>query len=230
MPGLGVEDVARLEDQRHHLRIGRIERLPAQQADRLELVGRLPGQAPVQQGAELAPAVEQPSAAGGGRFELEEQARGRVGVVAGPGGGDAGPAVEVVEGMGVERQGPPGVAEEPLAQRGGLVGLPERLLGRRGDDDGVQAGRLGAIGPLELPGEGGRALDQDLLDVIAGPELGRPGVEAALECPGILAGQDQRPGVEPVLERVEFRAILALGGLGPGALASIAAVGLGPLR
>ena len=48
--------------------------------------------------------------------------------------------------MGVERQGPAGVLEEPLAQRGGLVGLPERLLDRRDVDDVGQAGRVGAIG------------------------------------------------------------------------------------
>ena len=95
MHGLGVEDVARLEDQGHDLRIGRIQRLPAQQADRLELVGRLPAQAPLQQGSQLAPAVEQPPAAGGVGFEPEQQARGSVGVVAGPGGGDAGRSWEL---------------------------------------------------------------------------------------------------------------------------------------
>ena len=120
-----------------------------------------------------------------------------------------------VERMGVERQGPPAVLEEPLAQRGGLVRLPQRLLGRRSADDGGQAGRIGAVGPLELPGEGGRPLDQDLLDVIAGPEVGRPGVEAVLECPGILAGQDQRPAARPCLRALNFERSLPSGVLGP---------------
>jgi hypothetical protein len=192
---MGVEDVARLEDQRDHLGIGCIQRLPAQQADRLEFIGRLPAQAPVQQAAELAPAVEQPPAAGGGGFELEEQACGRVGVVAEPGVGDAGLAMGVVEGMGVERQGPHGVLEEPLTQRGGLVAFA--------------AGRL----------ENGVNLIIDAVDLARRLE----GADLCLTCEGALDGQSAfgktAVGVSRLARSLGCPTFALAGTIGPGAKA-----------
>src|SRR5206468_1343876 len=123
-----------------------------------------------------------------------------------------------------------GILEQPLAQRGGLVGLAEGQFVRRVADDVGEASRLGAVGPLELPGDGGRPLDQALLNVVAGLEVGRPGVEPALEGVGVLAGQDKGQGAETVLQGVEAGAALARGCLGPGAVLGIAAVDRGAVE
>ena len=67
---LRIEHVATPGTRRGHIAfIGRVERLPAQQADGLELFGRLPALARLEPGAELGPAVEQPAAAGAGGFQ-----------------------------------------------------------------------------------------------------------------------------------------------------------------
>ena len=80
---------------RGHDRVGLVDRSDrrrlAQQAERLEPLRPLPGLALVQQGAELGPLVQQPLAAGGGRFQLVEDGRGVVGVGR-QGGGTEGPA------------------------------------------------------------------------------------------------------------------------------------------
>ena len=211
VPGLGVEDVARLEDRRHHLRIGRIERLPAQQSDRLELVGRLPAQAAVQQGAQLAPAVEQPSAAGGVGFELEEagvtERRGRR---RGPGAESAGPAVEVVEGMGVERQTAPVVPEE-RAGPGRRPRPPRREppSARRGAEDGRPGGPPSArSAPLELPGEG----EPTARPGSCSTSISGAGARSARRRGGVLEGTRHprragpASGVGPCLTRFELRA------------------------
>src|SRR5262249_53596452 len=96
-------------------------------------------------------------------------------------------------------------------------------------DDAGQAGRLRALGAVELPGDRHGALDQGLLDVVAGLEVGDPGVEPALVLLGVLAGEDEELGLEAVLEGIEPRVGLALGGLGPLTLLTVLAADGGSL-
>jgi hypothetical protein len=189
------------DDRPYGLIGGRIGELPAQQADRLAGLRRSPRKTAHDDVAEIDPAVEQPEAAGGGRLELLDQRRGVIGI-----GG------------------------QPAAQLDGLV-VPAASLGvgRFVNHDG-QTDRLGAVGAIELPGGPRRLLDQGSLGLIAGSEVGHPGVDPSLVGVGVLAGQDDGPGAHAVIQRVEPRAALALGGLRSAALPSIATAGLGPFR
>jgi hypothetical protein len=172
-----------------------------EQPDRLARLRRLPGKAAHEDAAEMHPSFEQPEAAGRGGLEPSDHRRGII-----------------------------GLGEQPAAQLGGLVD-PTAFVGVvRFFDDVGQAGCLGAIGAFELPGGPRRLLDQDFLGVIAGPEVGGKGVEAPVVGVDILAGQDDGLGAHAVLQRIESRAILPLGGLRAAALSSIATPGLGPVR
>jgi hypothetical protein len=132
--------------------------------------------------------------------------------------------------MGIEGQRTASIPEEPTAQLVGLFRLAARVRDRFGADDAGQPGHLGPVGPVELPGDAHRPLDQELFDVIARFEVIRPGVEPPLKRLGILAGQDERLGAQAMFDGVEPRAILSLGAPRPGALPSIPAVDLGPVR
>ena len=92
---------------------------------------------------------------------------------------------------------------------------------------GGESRDLGAVGAVELPGDADGALDEVLLEVVPGLEALGPAVEAMLEGLGVLAGQDESPGGHAVLDGVEPRPLLALGGPGPGTLLGVAAVDLG---
>jgi hypothetical protein len=96
MEGLGVQHIAGQEEGGHDLRIDRIPRLAAQEADGLELVRRLPAQSAVQQAPQLGPAVQEPLGAGGGGLQVPEQPRRIVGVVGLARAGDAGPVGEAI--------------------------------------------------------------------------------------------------------------------------------------
>ncbi len=173
----------------------------AQQSDRLEGLRRLPGEAAVEDVAELHPTVEQPEAAGGRGFELWDEGRGIIGAI-----------------------------EQPAAQLGGLV-VPATFLGvGRVLDRGGQGLGLHAVGPIEPPGGLDRLLDQGLLLVITGLQVGNPEIEPLLIGAGVLVGQDDRLGAPAVFQRVEPRTALALGGLRPSALPSVTAAGLGAIR
>ena len=189
------------DDRQHDIIVVRIRELPAQQPDRLAGIRRLPGKTAHECVAESDPSVEQPEAAGGGGLELLDQRRRMI------------------------RFG-----EQSAAQLGGLV-VPTMFLGVGRDlNHGGQTDRLGAVGAFELPGGPRRLLDQGLLGIIARLEVGRPGIDPSLVGVGVLTGQDDGPGAHAVIQRVEPRAALALGGLRSATLPSIATAGLGPFR
>ncbi len=144
-------------------------------------------------GAELGPAVEQPPAAGRRGFQAEDDGLGMV------------PDIQVAlarlallrRDQDVEEIVPEGavpghiaVAQEPVAQGGDHFLLAIRLRDRHGSDDAGELGDLGAIGPFQLPGELHGLLDQELLDLVLGLNLGDPGLDAHLKDVGILVGQD----------------------------------------
>jgi hypothetical protein len=220
---LAAEQVGGQEDGGDLGVVGGVQRLLAQQPDRLELVGRLPGQLALQQVAEPGPAVQQPAAAGSRGLEARDQPGGIIRVVGQAGGGDPRLTGTVLE-VGIQRQGPARVPQEPAAQRGGLLRLAELVLHRRVAEGVGHPGRLGAAGAVELPGGLRRLLGQALLQLVARLEDGGEGVEPGLVGLGILAGQDGGPSRQAVLQRIEARTALALGRPGPGAAGGIAAV------
>src|SRR5205807_8529642 len=80
------------------------------------------------------------------------------------------------------RMGPPWarqrtsrVLEEPAAQRRDGVVDALGLTGRRVPDGVRQPRRLGAVDPVELPGDPRGLLDQELLEIIARTEVASPG-------------------------------------------------------
>jgi hypothetical protein len=91
------------------------------------------------------------------------------------------------------------IAEELPAQAVGLVAAAGLLRLRGVADRGGLPRGLDAVGPLDLPGGGGRPLDQELLDDVVGLEGLGPGVEPAAEGLGVLAGQDGVAAVMPCL-------------------------------
>ena len=110
--------------------------------------------------------------------------------------------------MGVERQRSQRVPEEASAQREDLVGLVGGLPRAGGLGLGGQPRGLGAVDPLELPGDMHGAVDELALDLSAGLELGGPGVAVGAEGVGVLAGQDRQPCGHPVLDCIEPRSAL----------------------
>jgi hypothetical protein len=144
---IGPQRVAGQEHLGHFADVGRLQRLPAQQADSLELLGRLPALARLDPGAELGPAVEQPAAAGAGVFQLPDQPGGPVRVV-----GDARPrgpgqAIVVVP-LDLVGQRPTAVKEQPLAQRGGFLFRTLRGVDLGGLDPDGQPSHVDARGPI----------------------------------------------------------------------------------
>ena len=131
--------------------------------------------------------------------------------------------------LGIEFDRPAGVPEEAAAQDHDLIGLGGGPVGGGGPGEAGQPGGLGAVDPVELPGDLGGAIDQDPLVIVAGLEPGGPGVETGLEVGGVLAGQDDGPGPHPVLQCIESGAILALDGLWPRAR-PVGPTGLGAVR
>ena len=111
------------------------------------LLGR-PGGAGVDDGAQLGPAVEQPSAAVGGGLESEEEARGVVGVV----GTAVGQAVQVgPDAEAADEVGHAGRRQEATAQVGDFLPPELVLVGERAERVGDQ-GVLDAVGAVEPPG------------------------------------------------------------------------------
>jgi hypothetical protein len=141
-----VYDVAGHEDRQHGEVVGGIERPLAQQADGLDhLLGR-PGGAGVDDGAQLGPAVEQPSAAVGGGLEAQEESRGVVGVV----GPAVGQAVEVgPDAEAADEVGHAGRRQEASTQ---VLDLRSSLLGGVGPERVGDQGVLDAVGAIEPPG------------------------------------------------------------------------------
>ena len=77
---VGLKDEASLKDRPHRIVVGCIERLNAEQPDRLAGIRRLPGKTAHECVAESDPSVEQPEAAGRGGLELLDQRRGVLGL------------------------------------------------------------------------------------------------------------------------------------------------------
>jgi hypothetical protein len=69
----GFDHVRAEIDERHFANVSRVERLPAQQPHHFELFMRVPALAGLEAVAQLAEAVQQPTAAGVGTFELRDQ-------------------------------------------------------------------------------------------------------------------------------------------------------------
>ena len=83
------------------------------------------------------------------------------------------------------------------------------------------------VGPVKLPRDPHRTLDEIAFHPGSRFHVGGPVVEPLLIGLGILVRQDDRPGTRPeaVLEGVELDIVLALFGPGPGALLGVSPVG-----
>src|SRR5262249_22365191 len=136
--------------------------------------------------------------------------------------GDGG-RVGLAAGVGVAGEPTLGGPEQDRPQLGGILGQLGVLLGELGGE----SRDLGAVGSIGLPGDVDGALDEVVLDGVAGGELVDPGLEPTLIDLGVLAGEDRQPGAAAVLDGVEPRPSLALGGAGPGAPEAIPAIDLG---
>ena len=175
-----------------------LQRPLAQQADGFDHLGRRPGNARLGRPALLGPSVEQPPATVGRRLEAVQQPGGIIRVV-GTGAAirirpDAGIAVRVRRSR-----------QEPSAEVGNFLPAPACLLERHGRDLLRQHLDLEPVGAFEPPGMAGGLADEVLLEGIARLAVGRPGGQAPLEFLGILTRQDQRPGGQAVLDRIEGR-------------------------
>jgi hypothetical protein len=95
---------------------------------------------------------------------------------------------------------------------------------------GGLAGGQGALGAFEHPGDVNGLLDEEAVDHVLGLEVGHPGIEAALELRGILAGEDGGLGPHPVLHGVEFGFFLTCGTPGARNFEIICPIGLQALR
>ena len=146
-------------------------------------------------------------------------------VVGRAGAGDRRPSRLILGVVGVERDRTERVPEQTAAQLRDLVIEAPGLVGRRGPDVVGEPRRLGPIGPLDLPGDPRRLLDQELLELIAGPELivvqasirpryasasspGKTGVFASMPC--FVALNFERSFPSGVLGPVLFRALRRL--------------------
>jgi hypothetical protein len=66
---------------------------------------------------------------------------------------------------------------------------------------GGDAGGLGSPGPVSLPRVIDDVTHQAPLDVVAGRKAGTPGLFPGLERLGIVVGEEENLGPDPVLER-----------------------------
>src|SRR5262245_15356962 len=119
-----------------------------------------------------------------------------------------------------------GVPEEAASQGGDLVGelIDAALVGCAGIGG---AGGEGAVGAFELPGELDGSGDEEAFDVVAGIEVGGPGVEAGVEGVGVLAGEDGGLGAHAVLQGVHASALAPALGLRAGTPGRVSPVDLG---
>ena len=132
-------------------------------------------------------------------------------------------------GVRIKGQRPAPIPEEPTAQRLGLAGFRTVIGLRALQDLSGQPRGVGALDSVELPGHPRRPLDQVVLHRPSRLEIVFPVSDPLREGALILAGQDGCLRRHSMLEGVEFRPALPLGGLGAGTFPAIAAAGLGLL-
>jgi hypothetical protein len=162
----GVDDVACEEKGGDLMVVDGIDRLFAEKPDGFELIGTVPGVSGLDEVFEFGPAGQEPLAAGFRGFEGGDDKSGVIerGVFAGP--GDAWHS-GAIGGMRVEGDGAAGIPEELAPEFGdlfidlGLLGLAcvAKLAG--------EAGKLGAVGPVDLPRDFGGAFGEVGFDRVA---------------------------------------------------------------